>query len=320
MLKEKVLSFYKGNITRYDKEFGFYYFEPSLYKDFAEEKFNFYSNENERLSGFIYSYPNFKDDKLVIFAPGIGPGHISYIREIELIARQGFKVISLDYTGTGESDGSTIRSMAQSLADLDCLFKYLNVNNLLNNKEVTVIGHSFGGYAASNIRNYHKSIQNVVVMAGYISIKQFIKPFLHGFKAPFRRYIYDYEKEQNKNYYKSSAITAIKNKDTNFLFFQSDNDQVIKCEYNALLISKNTNKFSNVKTVITKGKGHNLNYTIDGVLYMKDAFNKYNSLVKEKKLISIDDKKNYLENLDWKRMTEQDMEIWDEIFNLINNK
>ena len=66
--------------------------------------------------------------------------------------------------------------------------------------------------------------------------------------------------------------------------------------------------------VITDGKKHNPNYTAEAVNYMNDVFSEYNSLVKQKKLKTFEEKKNYFNDVLLSKITEQDNEIWNKIF------
>lgn len=315
MIKKFILKKYQEVIKRYDYEIGIKYFNVNDFDGLQVEKFNFMSEE-VKLSGYLYNYNQYDPKKLVIFCHGIGPGHLAYMQEINLIASQGYLVLAFDVTGTGTSDGKNIHSMSQSLVDLDNLLRYISTVKKLKNLELTIIGHSWGGYAAGNITNYHKNIKNVIVISGFVSIKQFLKQNLKGIGALFRKPIYEFEKEMNPNYVASSSLDAIKNSETNYLIIHSKDDPMVKINYSAKYIYKKL-KNSKVSYLFVDHKKHNPNYTVLAVEYMNHIFNTYYAGLK-KGLYDTDEKKNkYFEKVDWNKMTEQDLTIWEQIFNFI---
>ena len=58
----------------------------------------------------------------------------------------------------------------------------------------------------------------------------------------------------------------------------------------------------------------NPNYTLDAVNYMRESFGTFEYLVKKRKLRTFDQKKAYMAERDFRRMTEQDPEVWNLIF------
>ena len=92
-------------VCRYDKAVGVPYYSAEDFKDLKQEKSVFINTSNIETHYFFYYYDNYKTDKLILFCPGIGPGHTAYLREIEYLAKKGYKVLTLDYAGTGESKG-----------------------------------------------------------------------------------------------------------------------------------------------------------------------------------------------------------------------
>ncbi len=70
----------------------------------------------------------------------------------------------------------------------------------------------------------------------------------------------------------------------------------------------------NVTYLEVDGKFHNPNYTVDAVTYMRQTFGEYEALVKSKKLKTFEQKKAYMADKDFWRMTKQDSEVWAKIF------
>ena len=61
----------------------------------------------------------------MVFDHGIGGGHLSYFKEIEMLCRGGYKVLGYDHAGCMESEGEYINGMTGSLPDLDSAINYL---------------------------------------------------------------------------------------------------------------------------------------------------------------------------------------------------
>mgnify|MGYP007113739075 FL=1 len=64
------------------------------------------------------------------------------------------------------------------------------------------------------------------------------------------------------------------------------------------------------------GKGHNPNYIKEAVSYMNEIFSDFNKKLKEMNM-SLDDKIKYFKNVDFDKMTKQDIDVWNEIFKFI---
>ena len=92
-------------VHRYDKEVGVPYYSHKDFKGFKCEDYSFTNSSGINIRYFFYYYDNYKTDKIILFCHGMGPGHTAYIAEIEALARRGYKVLTLDYAGCGESGG-----------------------------------------------------------------------------------------------------------------------------------------------------------------------------------------------------------------------
>ena len=177
----KIRQIYLDNfIQRFDKDGIIQYLSNTDFENFQKEEYIFMNSINIEIHSFLYFYDNYKKDKLIIFLPGIGPGHTAYIREIELLAEKGYLVLTLDYCGCGESKGETLLSVNEPTRDVHDLILELTKKNIkrineLNDYEITIIGHSLGAYTALNTINLHKDIKKAVIISGFINI---IKEFM----------------------------------------------------------------------------------------------------------------------------------------------
>lgn len=300
-------------IKRYDDSHLIKYFDYTDFPSLNRSPIEFKTKQGNKIQGYFYSYPNYKEDHLVIFCHGIGGGHRSYMREIEFLCKNGYRVLSYDNIGCFESEGKNIRAMSESINDLHCVLLTLKEKNLLDGIKVSLIGHSWGGHAVSNILSYYKDIYSITCISGYSSHKLFINYCLKNKYAFIGKAIQKYEDKQNKDYSRAYSYDAVKDTKTKVLFIHSKDDPVVPLCTSAFEYKDRINN-PNVRFLLVDNKKHNPNYTIDAVNYMNECFGTYNKLCKEKKLKSFKEKKEYMNQFEWYRMTEQDPEVWSEIF------
>ena len=74
----------------------------------------------------------------------------------------------------------------------------------------------------------------------------------------------------------------------------------------------------NIQFLLTEHKGHNPSYTCDAVRYKDAFFSQFQKMVNKKKLETVQEQKAFMSAFDWKRMTEQDEEVWHEILQMLN--
>ena len=136
----------KQFVCRQDKDVGVPYYLTSDFKGLKEESFTFVNSKKIELKYYYFYYDNYKEDKIVLFLHGLSPGHIAYFAEIEMLARKGYKVLTLDYTGCGASKGKYLGSLNTPTKDVCELLDYLKIK-----KPIVLVGHSLGGYTALNL-------------------------------------------------------------------------------------------------------------------------------------------------------------------------
>ena len=277
------------------------------------EKYSFMSGVN-RLNGFIYYYDGCKEDTIVIFCHGIGGGHSSYTREINMLANHGYKVLAYDCTGCCLSEGKNIGAFGQSLVDLSNAIVSLKMNYQF--KKIYVVGHSWGGYAASNINNF-QHVDKVVAISPFISLKREYKDLFRFMSFLITRPIMKLERKKNGEFADSCAIDALNKKDTKALVIASKDDNVINFKHHTAKLMKKVNN-PHVKFVIYEDKMHSPLYTREGVRCYNDTFNKFNQLVKDKKLNTLEEKKEYFKNVDFYFVTNQDEEVWQKIYQFLD--
>ncbi len=310
--------FIKTMYSRADENGTVFYFSAKDFDGLSAEPFEFLSRRNEKLRGYFYHYDVKYPDRIIIFEHGIGGGHRSYMKEIELIARHGYLVFSYDHTGCMESEGENTNGFVQSLSDLDACIDALEALPKTKDKKISVVGHSWGGFSALNICALHPEVDHIVAISGYISAKQIIKQKLPGWLAIYRRGVYDMERKANPSLAASSADASLKNTDANVLIIHSDDDKIVGKSFNFDVLKKALAGKENVRFLEVTGKGHNPNYTFDAVQYMREFFKELQEKIKGGELITDERKSAFVARFDWDRMTAQDENVWAEIFKTLD--
>ena len=183
LFEKKVVNFVLGQLlTRQDNPQGIFYFTPAHFPGLAAHPYSFKSHKGYDLKGFFYCHDNPAPGKLVVFDHGMGNGHRAYMREIETLCRAGFLVYSYDHSGCMASGGQHIGGFAQSLADLDDCIKALKHDQALADREIYVVGHSWGGFSTMNIGAIHPEVKKIVSMSGFVSVERVVKQMLGPLK------------------------------------------------------------------------------------------------------------------------------------------
>ena len=209
-ISEQIEKMYKDLLfKRQDPDGTIFYFDENYFEGLNSEEFSFMSKRGHRLYGKFYFYEGYRTDRLIIFEHGMGNGHNAYFREIENLCKNGYLVYSYDHTGCYRSEGEHIHGLTGSLSDLDdCITALVKVKGILEN-EISVIGHSWGGFSSWNILSCHPDLHSIVAMAGFISVKVMHKQIIPFFLAPFRKRLFEIEKQTNPKFADSNAINVL---------------------------------------------------------------------------------------------------------------
>ena len=71
--------FKKRMLHRYDKDGYTPYLSSEDFAGLNKETHTFINSLGVEISYFYYYYDNYKEDKVVLFFHGMGPGHVSYL-------------------------------------------------------------------------------------------------------------------------------------------------------------------------------------------------------------------------------------------------
>lgn len=313
-ISRQIVKFYKSTaFKRRDDEGNLFYYKPSDFDGLISEKFCFKTSKGHNLIGYFYYYDVNKSDRLIVFEHGMGVGHRAYYREIERLAREGYLVYSYDHTGCTESEGETTMGLSGSLVDLDaCIGALINYGYKAEN--ISVVGHSWGGYSTLNILSYYPNLRSIVAMAGFISMPDMLDQVFPKFLSPFKSVIYQLESEVNPGHSEKSALSTLQASMSKALIIHSIDDDSVDFKRHFARMRNELSHKENITFLELSGKMHNPTYTDDAVKYKKDFFKAYSKRMKKGKYKDKIAHRAFLESYDWKRMTEQDEDIWNKIF------
>ena len=296
-------------VCRYDKEVGVPYYAYTDFKGLKQETYTFYNSKGIEIHYFFYYHDNYKDDKIILFLPGLGPGHASYMREIETLANRGYKVLTLDYTGCGESKGPYLGSLNTPTRDAVELLNLLNLD-----KELIVMGHSLGGFTALKVASLREDITKVVVMSPIVTIRPMI---YNASKSKFiTHFVLKYERKVEKEYDKIDLPKYLGNTTDDILFIQSVDDPMVPYETSLKVAEESNNP--HIKTIKFENRKHNPNYTLEAVQYMNEVFGAFNRRVMDKAIATDAERIAYFKDVSIQKLTEQDQNLFNQIEEFIN--
>lgn len=320
IFEKQVVNIYKEMAyTRCDDNGTAFYFTAKDFDGLHCEAYPFESSKGYHLSGYLYFYGDPIPDRIIVFDHGFGGGHTSYMKEIEMLCHHGYLVFAYDHTGCMESGGETPNGMAQSLCDLNDCISTLKSDIRFAGFDFSVMGHSWGGFSTLNISALHPDISHVVVISGFVSVDMLVNTFFGGLLKPYRKAIMKLEESSNPEFVKYNAIETLSNTSSKALLIYSDNDPLCSKSVHYDTLKNALSYRENIKFHLESGKGHNPNYTADAVAYLAEYVNAKNKLIKQKNLVTDDEKKDFLATFDWDRMTKQDDAVWNIIFDCFDN-
>lgn len=311
---------YRSNLfVRNDNPNGIFYFSATDFPGLEAKTYDFKSQMGHDLKGFFYYYTSPIPGRLVVFDHGMGNGHRAYMREIERLARAGYLVYSYDHTGCMASGGESTNGFAQSLKDLDACIAALKQESALQDRTISVMGHSWGGFSTMNITALHPEITHVVAMSGFVSVKRMLEQTFFGPLRGFQKLMYDLEYRTNPDYVAFDAVQTLEKTPAKVLLIASNDDKVVRKDFHYDVLAQALSDRENIRFLLMEGKGHNPSYTCDAVRYKDDFFAAFQKMVKKKKLETAEQQNAFMSGFDWKRMTEQDEAVWTEIFQTLQS-
>lgn len=260
-----------------------------------------------------YYYDNNSND-LIVVCHGLRSGADDYLPIINYFYKNGYDCLSFNYKGTYESEGNSTIGMSESLVDLNNVIKYIKTDNRFKNKNLYLIGHSWGGFAVAAILNFNYDIKGIASISGFndaSSVIVDIGVFYGGdFAAKPKKYIDDYQEYLFGDYLKYNAINGINKSNAKIIIAHGINDFIIN--YNEQSIISKIDKTNN--NIITY-TGYDENGSHEGILYSKEALDYQKEVKRKIKLLKINKEAlyEYISKVDNYKYNE----LNEDLFNLI---
>ena len=313
IFEKQVISGYKNMIyTRCDDTETVFYFSADDFNGLKKKSYVFKSSMGHTLQGYIYNYESPISNRLIVFEHGFGGGHRAYMKEIEMLCRHGYTVLAYDHTGCMESGGNDTNGMSQSLCDLNDCINTIKKDKQFSGYDISVIGHSWGGFSTLNISALHSEISHIVALSGFVSVEKIVNDFFSSAMKPYRKSIMKLEREANPNFVSYNAVESLKSSNTKALLIYSSDDPLVKQRHYEILKNE-LSAHENISFMLLPKKGHNPNYTEDAVKILGEFSVARAELLKRNNLTK-EDKKLFIKSFNWTAMTEQDEIVWKAIF------
>ena len=322
MLGKKIEQMYRAQLyARADDTGVARYFSAADFEGLGQESFAFSSSMGHRLQGYFYAYPNAVAGRLIVFDHGMGGGHRSYMREIEMLARHGYRVFAYDHTGCMESGGENTNGFAQSLRDLNDALCALKAEPSCAGCEISVMGHSWGAFSTMNIAALHPDIKGIVAMAGFVSVKRMLmQMFGRGIAKLFYKRLWFVEQAANPDFVGYDAAQTLKAANIPALLIYCVQDPVVKVQYHRDVLVKVLAGCERVRFLSVANRGHNPNYTPEAAAYLGEYVAALTQKRKAGELDTAEQRRAFVESWDFWRMTEQDECVWHEIFDALDGQ
>lgn len=283
------------------------------------QKFTVKSERGHTLVGCFYYYDSPKPNRLIVFEHGMFGGHLNYMREIEMLARGGYLVFAYDHTGCMESGGGDTGGFSGSLYDLDEIISALKAVDELKCYEISVVGHSWGGFSTLCISKFHPEIKKIVAISGFISPKDIIYQYMSGVAALYRKRIYEGELSKNSKYMSANAIEILGNSDTCALIIHSPNDNMVSYKKHFIKMKNAFSGKENISFLTVPNTYHNPTYTPEAVKAKRNFQAKLKKALKKNKLSTTEECERFVNSLDWYKITEQNEETWGRIYEFLRD-
>ena len=300
----------KNFLQRFDKDGAVPYYCAADFPGLACEEGSFLNTADVQIRYFIYSYAGYDPKKLILFCPGMGPGHTAYLAEIETLCRAGYQVLTLDYTGCGASGGEKLPSANAPTRDIMELLALVHPE-----EEIIPVGHSLGGYTALNIAHMMPEVTRAVILSGFVSISDEMMGYVK------LRFLADsvkrYEMKLEPVYGSLDNRKYLAKTRDRLLWIHSTDDPMVNYRYNAGQVIEIGNP--NIQVITVENKKHNPQYSKEALETMNAWMGEYYRLIREKQLETDEARKAYFADKPISSMTEQDPAVFDEILRFIGD-
>ena len=303
---------------RYDDNNTLKYFYASDFENLVTEPIEFTSKGN-KIVGHIYKDSTISEYKgVIVFSHGLGVGHNQYTTEIDHFAKLGFLVVSYDVSGTGKSEGKTIKGLTTALYNLIDALEFVESHPLLSNYKKMVVGHSMGAYAANNVTRFNQNLVGVVSMAGFDTPYGLLSEeigLINGTEIKILRKLFKMLEflEFGKDGLLSS-LEAFKNTNIKHLLVAGSKDNIVDTSKNFEKFKRELEEKENFEYLLVEDRFHRPNISLQAANYDQETNMELGRLKTEfKNKIPENINRKYYDSLDYKLLVELDAEVMSKI-------
>ena len=236
-------------------------------------KYEFPSDKGQMLTGYLYSAGEDQHGILVI-AHGFGAGHNSYMDVANYFAQNGYLVFAYDATGNDESEGKGVGGVPQGAADLDYAISFVEESGNFPKLPVVLFGHSWGGYSACSVLNWHPEVKAVVECSGCNRSSDLFeaggKEQAGGLIYTMMPFVKLHERIRYGKYAAHTAMDGFAASSAAVMIVHSADDDVVPIEYGLDLYYKTYKDDPRFTFLRLEDRGHN--YVYNDTTYI-DEFN-----------------------------------------------
>lgn len=283
------------------------YFTAADFENLFAEAVEFPNRRGETLRGNLYFETGRTDFRaLLIFAHGMGGGHLSYTTELDFFAKQGFLVLVYDATGTMASDGKSLRGFGQSVLDLQSAIHFAAQNEKTKALPVVLCGHSWGAYAVCHAQS--PAVRGVVAFSAPEDAATLLcaqasaqtgAPF--GALKPFLRL---WERLRFGKTAAAPTSKVLRTANVPVLLLHGGKDAVVPLS-NAAASAPGISENPHIKSIIYPEKHHNVYNTLEAEASVAEMLGRLGVLSKQKDG-SADALAAYVKTLDFRKLCEED--------------
>lgn len=302
------------------------YFTANDFEDLDYEKIEFKSNKGQILRGNIYTNKKVKEKDikgLLVFVHGMGAGHLSYTTEINTLAKNGYKVLAYDNTGTCASEGKSLNGFYQSVLDLKSCLKFIKENDKLNKYDLGLIGHSWGAYTVCQSLKYESNVKTVVALSGCDTVEKLFCYQMGTFEKILKPFMFYWNKVNFGDEGIELTIDILRNlsDEVSILLLHGDLDK--SCPVECSLLKDPENDYEgkeNIQVIMYEDKYHNVYQTRESEKYLNEVFGKIEEYKKKYKGKELEEKsKELYDSIDYKKITEEDPGVMETIIEFLDN-
>ena len=220
---------------------------PSDFQNLDIKKDYFLNNKKARISVYQYQKKNTVPVAVVLLSHGIGGGHFYLLPLINYLCQRDLLVVAFDHYGCGTSEGKKLYSMSQGAIDVKYAVKY--VEEKFSNLPFYVLGHSWGGFTASQALRYSTKIEKCVNIAGLDSEAAMASPLSRIFVKIAGLSIYG-------KYGLYSTYGIFKKTHAEVLYLQGKQDLVVNPKQTGYKYQKRFKNRRNIHVIMLDNKGH----------------------------------------------------------------